>query len=111
MSQTLSQEVIDITAELVDTYPQIDLLTPLMLDFEYWFQNSCDTDIQDQIENVAQRIILPYKGRIHPFVPFVLPLSCPSCFFAFLSWFRVLDENLATGPSSRTADKCNTSAP
>lgn len=69
-AHTLCQRVVDVTAELVYTYPQADLWIPLMIDFEYWFPNSPDTDIQDQIEHIAEHVILPYQGRIHPFVPF-----------------------------------------
>ena len=69
---TLSKEIPHIVKELFDTYDHagIDLYVPLMIDFEYWFENTVDTTIRDQIEYIADRIIPEYGGRIHPFVPF-----------------------------------------
>jgi predicted TIM-barrel fold metal-dependent hydrolase len=69
---TLSKDVIDITKEMVDTFEKdkIDLYVPLMIDYEYWFKNTPDNPLEKQIENVYENIILPYKGEIHPFVPF-----------------------------------------
>ena len=82
-AETLAQDVRDITAEMVDTYRAIDLFVPLMVDFEYWFLNSPDNDIKSQIDLVAEHIVLPYEGRIHPFVPF-----CPAREIAFRKGLR-----------------------
>lgn len=68
---TLTKEVKDITSEMVDTYKKdkIDLYVPLMIDYEYWFKNTPDNLIKDQIDGIYE-IVLMYKGQIHPFVPF-----------------------------------------
>lgn len=70
--ETLSKEVIDITEELVRTYQKdnIDLYVPLVIDYEYWFESTYDTPIKDQIDYMYKNIVLPYKGKIHPFVAF-----------------------------------------
>jgi len=69
---TLSKEVEEITKELIDTFSadNIDLYIPLLLDFEYWYKNSKDVCIDKQINFVHKNIIIPYEGKIHPFVPF-----------------------------------------
>ena len=69
---TLSKEVKSITCEMVETFQKdkIDLYVPLMIDFEYWFKNTPDNPIKQQIENIHEEIVLSYKGMIHPFVPF-----------------------------------------
>jgi len=71
-ADTLSKEVVDITNEMIDTFQKdgIDLYVPLMIDYEYWFQNTPDNPLKKQIELIHEKIILPYKGRIHPFIPF-----------------------------------------
>ncbi len=56
--------------KLIDTWPRIDLFVPLMIDYEYWFANSMDTRLGAQIDTVFDNVVLPHKGRIHPFVPF-----------------------------------------
>jgi len=68
----LSEQVVNVTSEMVNTYKkdQIDLYVPLVIDFEYWFKNSPDNPIKDQIEHIYRKIVLPYKGKTHPFVPF-----------------------------------------
>ncbi len=55
---------------LIETWPDVDLFVPLMIDYEYWFANSIDNDLGDQIDTVFKKVVLPHKGRIHPFVPF-----------------------------------------
>jgi predicted TIM-barrel fold metal-dependent hydrolase len=55
---------------LTETWQDVDLFVPLMIDYEYWFANSMDNRLGDQIDTVAEKVILPHKGRIHPFVPF-----------------------------------------
>jgi hypothetical protein len=69
---TLSKKVADITIQMMDTFEKdgIDLFVPLMIDYEYWFKNTPDTPLKDQIDTIYRQIVLPYKGRIHPFVPF-----------------------------------------
>lgn len=64
--------VSEIAARMVATYEKdsVDLFVPLMIDFEYWFLNTPDNPIQSQVESVYRNVVLPYKGRIHPFVPF-----------------------------------------
>jgi len=69
-AKSLSKEVVDIVGEMVRTYPRIDLFVPLMIDYEYWFHNSPDTDIKEQIQYIYKQVVLPGKGRIHPFAPF-----------------------------------------
>jgi predicted TIM-barrel fold metal-dependent hydrolase len=69
---TLAQEVTKITDDLMDTFQNdgIDLYVPLMIDYEYWFKNSPDNLIKDQIEHMYLDVVLIHRGKIHPFVPF-----------------------------------------
>jgi predicted TIM-barrel fold metal-dependent hydrolase len=67
--RSLSSDVRTIASELVGTWEDIDLYVPLMIDYEYWFKNTIDNDIKNQIDLVSQ-IVLDFKGRIHPFAPF-----------------------------------------
>jgi len=71
-SETLSKQVVDVTSEMVQTFEKdgIDLYVPLMIDYEYWFKNTSDNPIHDQIDLLYKNIIVPYKGKIHPFVAF-----------------------------------------
>ncbi len=55
---------------LVDTWPEVDLFVPLMIDYEYWFKNSFDNDLGEQIDTVFEKVVLAHNGKIHPFVPF-----------------------------------------
>ena len=55
---------------LIKTWPDVDLFVPLMIDYEYWFANSMDNRLGDQIDTVFKKVVLPHKGKIHPFVPF-----------------------------------------
>ncbi len=55
---------------LIETWPDVDLFVPLMIDYEYWFANSIDNNLGDQIDAVFEKVVLPHKGKIHPFVPF-----------------------------------------
>jgi len=55
---------------LVETWSDIDLFVPLMIDYEYWFANTIDNRLGDQIETVFKKVVLPHQGKIHPFVPF-----------------------------------------
>lgn len=69
---TLSKEVVDITKEMVKTFEKdgIQLYVPLMIDYEYWFKNTPDNLIEEQIMHMHSDIIIPHKGLIHPFVSF-----------------------------------------
>lgn len=71
-AKTLSRKVIYIAKEMIKTYDKdgIDLYVPLMIDYEYWFESTKDTPLKKQIEDIYNYIVIPYKGRIHPFVPF-----------------------------------------
>ena len=71
-ADTLSKDVENITVEFMETYKndEIDLFIPLMIDYEYWFKSTRDTPMKDQIKLIYEKIILPYKGKIHPFVAF-----------------------------------------
>jgi predicted TIM-barrel fold metal-dependent hydrolase len=62
----------EITRVLIDTFQQdrFDLSVPLMVDFEYWFKPSKKHPIVDQIDAMYRDVVVPYKGRIHPFAPF-----------------------------------------
>ncbi len=66
------RDVGEITAKLVETFKKdrIDLYVPLMIDFDYWFKDPRPVSIAEQIETVYRKVVLPYKGRIHPFAPF-----------------------------------------
>jgi predicted TIM-barrel fold metal-dependent hydrolase len=69
---TLSKEVIEIAEEMIETFHKdgIQLYVPLMIDYEYWFKNTPDNIIDEQIMHMHSNIIIPYKGSIHPFVSF-----------------------------------------
>lgn len=55
---------------LIDTWPDVQLFVPLMIDFEYWFANSLDNPLGEQIDAVFRDVVVPHLGKIHPFVPF-----------------------------------------
>jgi len=65
-------EISVITDSMVNTFKKnkTDLFVPLMIDYEYWFKNSKDVHIASQIDTIYRDVVLPYKGRIHPFVAF-----------------------------------------
>jgi len=69
---TLSKTVECITCELIESFQgdEIDLYVPLMLDYEYWFKNTPDNLIKNQIDHIYENIVIPFEGMIHPFVPF-----------------------------------------
>lgn len=69
---TLSKDIESIISELIETFEkdEIDLFIPLMIDYEYWFKNTPDTLIKDQIDFIYENVILPYEGKFHPFVSF-----------------------------------------
>jgi predicted TIM-barrel fold metal-dependent hydrolase len=55
---------------LAATWPDVDLFVPLIIDYEYWFANSLDNPLDEQLDVVFEHLIVPHNGRIHPFVPF-----------------------------------------
>lgn len=69
---TLSKPIATITQEMIDTFKKdnIDLYVPLIIDYEYWFDNTVDNPLKQQIDDIYESIILKYNGQIHPFVPF-----------------------------------------
>lgn len=56
--------------QLIESWPDVDLFVPLMIDYEYWFANSLDNSLGEQIDTVFRDVVLAHPGRIHPFVPF-----------------------------------------
>jgi predicted TIM-barrel fold metal-dependent hydrolase len=66
LTKTLAKNAKD----LQNTWPKVDLFIPLVIDYEYWFKNTVDTRIDRQICLVFEKVVLPGKGRFHPFVPF-----------------------------------------
>ena len=71
-AETLSKKVPAIVEEMLETYAgdKIDLFVPLMIDYEYWFENTPDHLIKDQVQLIFEQVILPNKGLIHPFVSY-----------------------------------------
>lgn len=82
----LSKERTSIVEELLEfSNPfNVDLHTPLVTDFTFWFEQSKinedgkDIPIHVQIDEIYESIILKKQGKIHPFVPF-----CPARAIAF----------------------------
>jgi predicted TIM-barrel fold metal-dependent hydrolase len=69
----LSMKDIRRIADLLDdTYKGdgISLTTPLVIDYEYWFRNSVDTPVAEQVDCIAKEVVEPRKGRFHPFAPY-----------------------------------------
>jgi hypothetical protein len=69
----LSEPHLDrIAGLLLDTFEDdgIGLYVPLMIDFEYWFHNTVDRLVKEQIDKVAKTVIEQFGGKVHPFVPF-----------------------------------------
>jgi predicted TIM-barrel fold metal-dependent hydrolase len=66
------EEVASIASKMVETFEKdgIDLYVPLMIDYEYWFKSTPEPTIATQIDAVYRDIVLPFKGKIHPFAPF-----------------------------------------
>jgi predicted TIM-barrel fold metal-dependent hydrolase len=66
------EEVADVAAKMIETFDKdgIDLYIPLMVDYEYWFKSTLEPSIASQIDATYRDIVLPYKGKIHPFAPF-----------------------------------------
>ncbi|MBN1780364.1 amidohydrolase family protein [bacterium] len=55
---------------LADTWKEVDLFVPLLIDFEYWFRNTVDNPLEVQADQMVENVIKPWQGRYHPFVPF-----------------------------------------
>ncbi|NQT23916.1 amidohydrolase family protein [candidate division KSB1 bacterium] len=66
LTKTLARNASD----LQKIWPKVDLYIPLVIDYEYWFSNTMDTRIDDQIRLMYEKVILPSRGKFHPFVPF-----------------------------------------
>jgi len=58
-----------IMQKMFDTYPEVHLFTPLMMDMEYWLDDPVVYTMRKRIEFFEKMIKLS-KGLIHPFVPF-----------------------------------------
>ncbi|MBN1524740.1 MAG: amidohydrolase family protein [Spirochaetales bacterium] len=73
-------DIIDVYKELAKDYAKdkVDLFVPLLLDYEYWFKNTYDTCVKNQIDMTCDDVVVPMAGRVHPFVPF-----CPARELAF----------------------------
>ena len=67
---SLTKTVVANARDLTRLWPQTDLFVPLVIDFEYWFRNSVDVPIAEQIELIYREVTLPMSGRFHGFVPF-----------------------------------------
>lgn len=66
------RDVARIAERLVETFREdgIELFVPLMIDYEYWFRNTRDTQLAHQINSISMNVVVPFGGMIHPFVPF-----------------------------------------
>lgn len=66
------QDLAEVARRLVREFPGdgIELSVPLMIDYEYWFRNTRDIQMDEQVRAVASRVVRPFAGRIHPFAPF-----------------------------------------
>jgi predicted TIM-barrel fold metal-dependent hydrolase len=62
----------EVARQLAGTYAgeRVGLFVPLMIDFEYWFKPSKKHPIAEQIDAMYRDVVLPFRGRIHPFAPF-----------------------------------------
>lgn len=67
---SLSKNAQDNANDLVNIWKEIDLYIPLMIDYEYWFDNTSDNAIKDQIDYIYKEVVIPHKGKIHPFAPY-----------------------------------------
>ena len=54
--------------QLIETWPKIDLFVPLMIDYEYWFANSMDNPLGEQIETVFETVEVERLLAVHPAV-------------------------------------------
>jgi hypothetical protein len=67
---SLSSSAEQNATKLIESWREVDLFVPLMIDYEYWFANSLDNPLGERIDAVYKQVVLPHKGKIHPFVPF-----------------------------------------
>lgn len=54
---------------LKETYPDVALFTPAMLDMELWLRGDVTTSIPEQIA-LYEKVVRIEQGRVHPFVGF-----------------------------------------
>lgn len=66
----LSSSHEDIEREMVSTYPEVSLSTPMMLDFDNSLARWNPANNLDERILTMKRTVLKQKGRIHPFAPF-----------------------------------------
>ncbi|MBN2102409.1 amidohydrolase family protein [bacterium] len=66
----LTQTVRHNAADLMETWDNVDLFVPLVLDFEYWFKNTIDLSVDKQIDIMYRDVIVSQGGKFHAFVPF-----------------------------------------
>lgn len=59
----------EITRQLVQTYPDVQLFTPLALDMWDRFGGTVERTVDQQLSELA-RVVIEQRGRVHPFVPF-----------------------------------------
>lgn len=69
------REVNEIADLMLSTFEKdgIQLYVPLVIDYEYWFKNTVEPSPAEQIDMIYRKIVLPFKGKIHPFIQF-----CPA---------------------------------
>lgn len=69
------REVDEIADLMLSTFEKddIQLYVPLVIDYEYWFKNTVEPSPAEQIDMIYRKVVLPYKGKIHPFMQF-----CPA---------------------------------
>ncbi len=59
----------EITRQLLEAYPNIQLFTPLALDMWDRFGGPVERTVDQQLSELA-RVVVRERGRVHPFVPF-----------------------------------------
>lgn len=59
----------DTTRRLVDTYPEVNLFTPALIDFGPWVEDNPATSMARQIQ-LGEKIVRLFEGRVHPMVGF-----------------------------------------
>lgn len=65
----LKKNRFEIANKLIDTYVDIDLFTPAIIDMDYWLEDKAKTSIGEQIF-LYVKIIRLNNGKIHPLVAF-----------------------------------------
>lgn len=59
----------EITRQLIRTYPDVQLFTPLALDMWDRFGGTVERTVDQQLSELAQ-VVIEHRGKVHPFVPF-----------------------------------------